>query len=303
MATAEPPARGSWPLWPLYPLLWLIARLPQPWLLGLGTALCWIAWPFAGRRRRIAARNIALCFPELDGGQQHGLLKRNFRATAIGLLEMIRAWFAPSWRLRDLYEMDGLQHLEAARAAGRGVLLLSAHFTTVELACRLLNEKLDPPARMLVRRHGWSALEAMMDRGRRLHAGNTLEKKDIAGLLRELKDGSAVLYGADQDFSSQNVFVPFFGVAASTLATTPRIAGRANAVTLPFWSRRDADGRYRLSIGAPWPNWPSGDAEADAGRYMSALEAVVREAPEQYLWVHRRFKTRPPGEPSLYDED
>jgi len=302
MASPEPRGRRDWPLWPLYPLLWLLARLPQPLLLALGAVLARIAWPFAGRRRRIAARNIALCFPELDAPTQQALLRRNLRATTTGLLEMIRAWFAPSWRLRGLFDVHGLEHLEAARAAGRGVLLVSAHFTTVELACRLLNEAIAPPARMLVRRHDWPALEALVDRGRRAHAVHTLEKKDIAGLLRELKDGQAVLYGADQDFSSQNVFVPFFGVPASTLAATPRIADRAGAVTLPFWSRRDADGRYQLTIGPAWPGWPSGDAEADAARYMTELEIAVRQAPEQYLWVHRRFKTRPAGEPSLYEE-
>ena len=301
MATPEPATNASWPLWPIYPLLWLLARLPQSLLLGIGAVLAWFAWPFAGRRRRIAARNFALCFPEFSADQQHQLLRDNFRATVTGLLEMIRAWFAPSSRLHGLFNVEGLEHIEAARAEGRGVLLLSAHFTTVELACRLLNEVIQPPARMLVRRHGWAPLEALVDVGRRAHAVHTLEKKDIGGLLRELKAGEAVLYGADQDFSSQNVFVPFFGVPASTLATTPRIAERANAVTLPLWSRRDADGRYRLTIGAPWPDWPSGDAEADAARYMAELEAAVRKAPAQYLWVHRRFKTRPTGETSLYE--
>ena len=300
MATPEPPPRASWPLWPLYPLLWLLARLPQSFLLGLGNVVAWLTWPFAGRRRRVAARNIALCFPELDTDAQRVLLRRNFRATLIGLLEMIRAWFAPSSRLHGLFDVDGMEHIETARAEGRGVLLLSGHFTTVELACRLLNETIVPPARMLVRRHDWAALEALVNSGRKAHAELTLEKKDVAGLLRELKAGHIVLYGGDQDFSTQNVFVPFFGVPASTLATTPRLAERANAVTLPLWSHRKADGRYRLTIGAPWPDWPSGDVETDAARYMAELEAAVRRAPEQYLWVHRRFKTRPAGEASVY---
>ncbi|MCB1559527.1 MAG: lysophospholipid acyltransferase family protein [Xanthomonadales bacterium] len=302
MAAPEPRAHSSWPLWPFCPLLWLLARLPQPLLLGLGNLLAWLVWPFAGRRRRIAARNIDLCFPALSADRQQRLLRDNFRATVTGLLEMIRSWFAPSWRLRGLFDAEGLEHIEAARAEGRGILLLSAHFTTVELACRLLNEVIDPPARMLVRRHGWAPLEALVDRGRRAHAVSTLEKKDIGGLLRELKTGNTVLYGGDQDFSSQNVFVPFFGIPASTLATTPRIAARANAVTLPLWCKRKADGRYQLTVGPPWHGYPSGDSLADAARYMAELEAAVREAPAQYLWVHRRFKTRPPGESSLYED-
>ena len=181
MATPEPATNASWPLWPIYPLLWLLARLPQSMLLGIGAVLAWFAWPFAGRRRRIAARNFALCFPEFSADQQHQLLRDNFRATVTGLLEMIRAWFAPSSRLHGLFNVEGLEHIEAARAEGRGVLLLSAHFTTVELACRLLNEVIQPPARMLVRRHGWAPLEALVDVGRRAHAVHTLEKKDIGG--------------------------------------------------------------------------------------------------------------------------
>jgi len=293
--------RAAWPLYPLYPLIWLIVRLPQRGLLWLGGALAVLGWPLLGRRRRIAARNIALCFPELDEPARSRLLRANLRATVIGLLEMLRAWFAPDAALRGLYRIEGLQHLLAAREQGRGVLLLSAHFTCIELACRMLNVDASKQATMLVRRYDWKPLEAMIDHGRRAHAGQTLEKKDVAGLLRELKSGGDVLYGGDQDFSSQNVFVPFFGIPTSTLATTPRIVQRARAVMLPMWCRREPDGRYLLNIGAPWENWPSDDPGADAARYMRELEREIRKAPEQYLWVHRRFKTRPEGEASLYD--
>ena len=118
--------------------------------------------------------------------------------------------------------------------------------------------------------------------------------------MRKLARGAIVAYSADQNFNYQNAFVPFFGVQASTLVITPELAERAGAVVLPTWCHRGADGRYRIRIEPAWEAWPSGDPVADAAHYMRELEAVVREHPEQYLWVHRRFKTRPAGEPALY---
>jgi len=291
-------------LLPAYPCVWLLARLPQGALLGLGRLLTRLFWPLLGRRRHVAERNIALCFPEQDAAAQARLVEASVQEAVIGMLESLRGLFAPAARLDDLYEVQGMEHLHAALARGRGVLLLTAHFTTVELQCALLNhaarrEGLQPLA-MLVRRLAWAPLEAAVDAGRRRWCGETLEKKDVSGLLRMLKSGRAVFYAADQNFTFQNAFVPFFGVSASTLTAPSRLARRSGSTVLPVWSDRDAEGRYRLRILPPWDRWPSDDPVADTARYMQELEQVVRERPEQYLWVHRRFKTRPEGEPPVY---
>lgn len=296
----EASAARCWFIAPLDLLAAGIARLPQSMLLRLGSALSWLLWPGMGKRRRYARINIALCFPELDEAQRKRLLRDNLQATVTGALELIRAWYAPSRTLAGLTEIEGIEHLRAATATGRGVLLFGGHFTTSELCARLLQEVAGQPVHVVVRRNNHRCLEAMFDRARRSRFAGTIAKKDVRGLLRVLANGGVVAYSADQNFTYQNAFVPFFGIPAATLTATPELARRGKAVVLPFWFHRDADGRYCLRIEPQWSGWPSGDPAADAARYMAELEKVVRPHRQQYLWVHRRFKTRPPGEADLY---
>ncbi|HEY0502051.1 MAG TPA: lysophospholipid acyltransferase family protein [Lysobacter sp.] len=292
-------ARCGW-IGPANLLAGAVARLPQPLLLWLGGALTWLAWPLLGSRRRIATTNIALCFPQLDAHAQRQLVRATMRATVTGLLESLRAWFAPAATLHGLADVSGLQHVHAARAAGRGVLLVTGHVPHLELGGRLLAQALGEPVAIVARRNNDPCIERFLDGARRRVFADTIGKKDVRGLLRALQDGDLVAYAGDQDFNYQNAFVPFFGVPAATLTATAELGRRGNAVVLPYWFQREADGRYRLWVEPQWDGWPSGDPAIDAARYMSELEAVVRRHPEQYLWVHRRFKTRPPGEPDLY---
>lgn len=278
-----------------------LARLPQRWLLALGAVLTPLLWPLLGKRRRYARINIERCFPQLSPRQRRALLRSNLRATVTGALELLRAWYAPAWALRGLATVEGAEHLHAALASGRGVLLLGGHFVQSELAARLLSLQAAQPLHVLVRRNNNPCLEDLFERARDGAFAGTLAKKDVRGLLRVLARGGVVAYSADQNFTYQNAFVPFFGVRAATLTATPALAQRANAVVLPFWFHRRPDGRYALRIEPTWSDWPSDDPAADAARYMAELESVVRQHPEQYLWVHRRFKTRPPGEPGFYD--
>ena len=296
----EANAARCWFIAPLDLLAAGLARLPQPALLWLGRALTWLLWPAMGKSRRYARINITLCFPALDGMQRKQLLRENLRATVTGALELIRAWYAPATALDGLAEVEGLEHLRAATGKGRGVLLFGGHFTHAELAARLLQEAAAQPVHVVVRRNNHRCVEAMFDRARRSRFAGTIAKKDVRGLLRVLSGGGVVAYSADQNFTYQNAFVPFFGVPAATLTATPELARRGHAEVLPFWFHRGVDGRYRLRIEPQWSGWPSGDPAADAARYMAELEQVVREHPEQYLWVHRRFKTRPPGEAGVY---
>ena len=277
-----------------------IARLPQGALLALARAVAWLAWPRLRSRRRIAAINIALCFPELDAVAQAALVRQSLVNTVVGAFELLRAWCAPPRALVGLARIEGLGHLRDALARGQGVLLMCGHFTHTELAVRLLGEALGRPVRVVVRRHNHPCLERWFDAARTAVFGPTIGKKDVRALLRNLADGQPVVYSADQNFTYQNAFVPFFGVPAATLTATPALVQRAGAVLLPFWYRREDDGRYVIRIEPTWSGWPSGDPVRDAARYMQELETVVRECPGQYLWAHRRFKTRPPGEPPVY---
>jgi KDO2-lipid IV(A) lauroyltransferase len=277
-----------------------IARWPQTRLLRLGAVLTWGSWPLLGERRRIARTNLALCFPELDAKARKRLLRATLRETITGLLESVRAWFAPTDALRGLCVIEGLDHLHAAQADGRGVLLLTGHSPHLELGGRFLADALHAPLAIVARRNNDPCIEAWLDAARRRVFSDVIAKKDVRGLLRTLSRGGVFAYAADQDFSYQHVFVPFFGVPAATLTAIPALAQRGNAVVLPYWFAREDDGRYRLRIDAPWSDWPSGDDTRDAARYMAELEHAVRRHPAQYLWVHRRFKTRPPGEADPY---
>ncbi len=296
------PLPRCWLVAPGNALAGCIARLPQAWLLRLGGVLAWVLAPLLGRRRRYARRNLALCFPQMDGPARERLLHATLRATVTGLLESLRGWFAPSSTLRGLADVEGLEYLRAARAGGRGVLLVTGHSPHLELGGRILSEASGEPVAIVVRRQGSACLERFIDGGRRRAFVDTIGKKDMRGLLRTLSGGGIVAYAGDQDFSYQNAFVPFFGIQAATVTAIPELARRGNASVLAYWFQREQDGRYRLWIEPPTPDWPSGDALADAAGYMSRLERVVRRHPEQYLWVHRRFKTRPPGEPDLYTD-
>jgi KDO2-lipid IV(A) lauroyltransferase len=277
-----------------------IARLPQRIMLGMGIALTLMAWPWLASRRRIAAINLSLCFPEQSTEQRASLLQKNAIATVTGLLELLRAWYASPRILAGLARIEGLEHVRQALGNGQGVLLLCGHFTHTELAARLLGEALGRAPRVVVRRHNNPYLERWLDAARRRVFGPIIAKKDIRGLLHALRTGEVVVYSADQNFTYQSAFVPFFGVPAATLTAVPDIVRRGRAQLFPFWFHRDVDGVYHLRVEPPWADWPSGDSVQDAARYMRELEAVVRAHPDQYLWMHQRFKTRPPGEPPIY---
>ncbi len=289
--------------WALLPLVWLakgIARLPPAWLLGCSGFLAWIAQPLLARRRRVAAINLALCFPERDAKARAQLLRDNLRETLMGGFELLRAWYAPAWRLRGAAQVEGLEHLRAALAQGQGVLLFTGHFTQTELAVRLLSDALGKSMRGVVRRNNSACLEAEFERARQRVFGPTLAKKDVRGLLRALQAGDIVAYSADQDFSYGHAFVPFFGVPAATLSGTAELARHGRARVLPFWFHRGAAGVYQLRVEAEWPGWAEATPEQSAQTYMRELERIVREHPAQYLWVHRRFKTRPAGAAAVY---
>ena len=277
-----------------------IARLPQSWLLALAALLTIVLSPLLRSRRRIARINLELCFPELAADERRKLLNANLRNTVMGALELLRAWYAPSATLRGLADIEGLDRLRQALAEGRGVLLFTGHFTHTELAVRLISEALGRPVRTVIRRHNSVCLEAAYEAARAKVFGPTIAKKDVRGLLRALQSGDAVTYSADQNFTYQAVFAPFFGVPAATLTSTSDLVRRSGTRVLPLWFYRDGRGRYQIEIAAPWPDWPGDDRERDAECYMRELEQVVRRHPEQYLWVHRRFKSRPAGMAPVY---
>jgi len=290
-----------WAGWLGVAVIWLIARLPFRLLMRLGRLAGRLALHLNRERRRIAATNIALCFPELDANAQRALVRANLCDVGMMLSEFALGWMGSDKAIANVpVTVEGLEHLEAARAAGRGVLLVGGHFSHLELCARLVSQRIRIAG--MYRRMDSDVFEFAVLRSRLHYASAMFEKDDIRGTVKYLKNGGTLWYAPDQDMRSKdNVFVPFFGVLAATITATHHLARLSGALVIPFYHRRlPGDAGYAMRLGAPMTDFPSKDAALDTARVNEQIEQMVREAPEQYLWVHKRFKTRPPGEPKIY---
>ena len=290
-----------WPSWLGLGLMRIMTALPFRWQLAIGEqAGRWIRW-ISRHRRHIAATNLALCFPELTAVQRATLLEDHFAALGVGMFETAMAWWAPDKKLHGLAQIEGAENLRQAVDRGKGVILLTGHFTTLELGARFIAWQ--QPFRAMYRPHENPLYEAVMRCERqRLSSLPPLAHKDLRGLLRACKKGHAVWYAPDQDHGIRNsVFVPFFGIPTCTLTSTSRLASLSGTAVVPYFPRRLArNAGYEIVILPALDHFPSGDVTVDTRRINELLECRIRQAPDQYLWVHRRFKTRPPGSPGVY---
>lgn len=293
-------APRHWPAWLGVGVIWLIARLPYPALRAVGRALGAVIQRVPSARRHIAEANIALCFPALDAAGRAALVDAHLRDIGLMLVEFALGWMGSDRAIaRVPVEIEGLDHLQAARAQGNGVLLVGGHFSHLELCARLISRRI--PIAGMYRRMDSAVFEWVVLRARLRYAAAMFEKDDLRGTVKYLRDGGIVWYAPDQDMRSKdNVFVPFFGVPAATITATHHLARLGRAVVMPFFHRRLPGGGYAMRLGAPLAGLPGADAAADTARVNACIEQMVREAPEQYLWVHKRFKTRPPGQPPVY---
>ncbi len=291
-----------WPLWLGLALLWLLVQLPYPVLLLMGRGLGWLVYWVAGSRRHIVRRNLELCMPQLGSAERDVLLKKNFESTGIAFFEMAMSWWWPKSRLRKLAHIEGLEHLQQAQAAGQGVILMAVHFTTLEIGATLLGQLHTIDG--MYREHGNPLFDYIQRHGRERHNldATAVERDDVRGMLKVLRAGRAIWYAPDQDYGrKQSIFVPLFGVTAATVTATTKFARLGKARVVPFTQQRLADGSgYRLVIHPPLQDFPGESEEADCLRINRWIESVVSANPEQYLWAHRRFKTRPEGEAKLY---
>lgn len=308
MPDALPPFRVAllsprhWPAWIGLGLIRLLAALPYPLLLRVGHGLGALALRLLGSRRRIAARNLELCFPELDSAARARLLEANLRDSGLMLVEFALGWLGSARAIQRVpVTIEGLEHLERARAEGRGVLLTGAHFSHLELAGRLLVEHGRQRVAGMYRVHGDAAFEWVIRRARARYAEQMFRKDELRATVRHLRSGGIVWYAPDQDMRGKDAaFVPFFGVPASTITATHHLARLSGARVVPFFHRRLDGGGYVLRLEAPLDGFPGDDVVADTARVSLAIERMVREAPTQYLWIHQRFKTRPAGQPPVY---
>ncbi len=267
----------------------LLTRLPWRWQLALGRLIGRSARHLAHRRRAIAYHNLALCFPEMSEAKRNRLVHEHFQALGMGLVETGNAWWKSADWLRRHMRLEGAEHLETALAQGRGALLLTAHFTTLEMGAQMLG--LCTPCTGVYRHHENPVIDRAMYAGRLAHGGELFERGDLRGLLRALRQGNTVWFAPDQAYlGPRSAEIPFFGVPAPTNTATARIVSASRAPVLPFFVERQPDGHYRIRIEAPLENFPEGDDQADATRVNAALEAGILHCPAQYLWSHDRFK-------------
>jgi len=285
-------------MWLALAVMWLAARLPWAVQRGLGRLIGALALRLAGQRRHAAAINLALCFPEKSAAERAVLLRDSFHDFGIGLFEFARAWWGAAAPMRCTVRIEGIEHLDALRAQGRGVLMVSGHFMTLEMCGRLLCDHV--PLAGMYRRHRSDVFEWAVKRGRLRYAAAMFSNEEIRPAMRHLKQGGLLWYAPDQDMRGKDtVFAPFFGVPAATITATHQFARLSGCAVVPFFHRREgAD--YVLRIAPPLVEFPSSDAVADSARVNAAIEAMVRAAPSQYLWLHRRFKRRPEGMSSPY---
>lgn len=289
-----------WSTWLAIAAMYVAAWLPWRLKLWVGKSIGLLVWRFVKRRRHIAETNIELCFPELDAAQQRQLVKDTFIANGIGILETATGWCRDPEHMRHRVSFTGQEHMARVEAAGKGALIIGIHFSTLDLGGAL--HSLFFPADVVYRPHDNALFERFMTRARSRIFGAAIDRHDLRGLVRRIRTGNHVWYSPDQDFGREaSVFAPFFGVEAATIKLTAKIAQMTGAPVMPLIFHRNPDNRtYRLEYLPPLDNFPSGDEVADAQRINAVIEAAIRRHPEQYLWLHRRFKTRPEGVPKFY---
>ncbi len=287
----------------LLALLWLLHGLPLSVQALLGRGFGRVLYALAGARRRIALRNLALCLPELAPAARETLAREHFQWLARSLLERGLLWHASPQRLRGLIHIEG--DVGLAERSERPVMWLVPHFVGLDVA--------GIAALLFQRRHAISIYQAqsnpVMDaalRRARLRLGNAeifARSESVKPLVRAIRRGDAFFNLPDMDFGARDAaFVPFFGIPAATLLAPSRMARALDMIVQPVVATLLPGGQgYRVEFGAPWDDFPSDDALADTARMNRWIEERIRANPAQYLWVHKRFKTRPPGEASLYD--
>lgn len=290
-----------WLTWFGLGVLFLLVQLPYPVLYRLGIWLGRTSMRFLKRRVSITRRNLELCFPGMDPCLLERKVVSNFESLGMGLIETGMAWFWPDRRVRRWFDVNGLHNLKMAQQDQRGVLVIGIHFMSLELGGRAMG--LCQPMMAMYRPHNNPALEWAQTRGRMRSNKAMLDRKDLKGMVNALKKGEAVWFAPDQDYGPRgSTFAPLFAVNdAATTKGTFVLARLSGAALLSIVMIRKADGSgYQLIIQPELKDYPRED-EAAAACYMNkVIEREILRAPEQYLWIHRRFKTRPAGETSLY---
>ncbi len=280
--------------------VWLLRLLPLAALAAIGSGFGALLHAFGSERRRVCTINLARCLPELAAGERDALARRHFQAFARAFLERAILWWGSPARVRQLVRIEGMEHFDAVR--GGPLILLAPHFVGLDMGWARLTLEFDMVS--IYSRQTNEVFDAVLFAGRRRFGRQTLlaRQEGVRPALRAMQAGQPFYYLPDMDYGRRDtIFVPFFGVDAATITGVSRLARLARARVLPCVTRMLAGGEgYVVRFLPAWEDYPGASIEADTRRMNAFVEDQVRQMPEQYLWVHKRFKTRPPGEPSWY---
>ena len=290
-----------WAVWFGLFLLRFFAIFPYSWLKNLSRLLGNAFYPLTKRRKHIIDTNIKLCFPDKTAAEQKELSRKVFISSIMAVFETALSWWGSKNTLARLHRVEGLEHLNNALKKGKGVILLSTHFTTMEIAGAFLCQHIDNLV-LTYKRSNNPILEYFIRRNRLEKSAGLIKHKNLREILRSIRKGNVVWFAPDQDFGTKDsIFAPFMGIMTSTLLSTQRIAKITGAPVVPFYGARlDEESGYVIRLSPALENFPSENELNDATTINRAIEEQVRQSPEQYLWAHRRFKTRPEGEADVY---
>ncbi|NKI74594.1 LpxL/LpxP family Kdo(2)-lipid IV(A) lauroyl/palmitoleoyl acyltransferasee [Dickeya sp. CFBP 2040] len=290
-----------WPTWAGIVLLYLVVLLPYPLIYRIGTGLGRLSMRFMKRRVAIAHRNLQLCFPDMPTAEREKLVKKNFESVGMGVMETGMAWFWPNWRVEYWFKITGIENMLPLREQKRGVLLIGLHFLTLEIGARIFG--IQNAGIGVYRPNDNKLIDWLQTWGRMRSNKSMLDRKDLKGMIRALKQGEIIWYAPDHDYGPRSsVFVPLFAVKnAATTVGSYILARAAKPAIVPFVPRRLPGGKgYELIIRPAQLDIPLETEEATAIWMNKLVEENILLAPDQYMWLHRRFKTRPTGEASLY---
>jgi Kdo2-lipid IVA lauroyltransferase/acyltransferase len=283
-------------------LCWLIANLPLKLQLLLSRALGRTLYKLAKRRKNIASINLSLCFPNNTVHQHQQLLKENIRQTALGIIETLACWLS-ALRSRQQYStLKGAEYLEHAQLKGKGVILLVFHQTSMELAGSLLPNYITFTAMYKPNRN--KLIEYIMCRARQKRNTKLIKQSDIRSTLKALKNNEIVWYSIDQNLGNKTkIFAPFFDIQTSTITAVTKLAKITGAEVVPLTHKRtNGDKGVELELHPAFDNFPGANPIADATKINAFLEGYLKKNPANYLWIHQRFRSRPPGEPAIYPQ-
>jgi Kdo2-lipid IVA lauroyltransferase/acyltransferase len=281
-------------------LLWLLHPLPLPVLALIGNSVGVLLYLLAGERRMVATTNLRLCFPQMGEAERARLVRRNFMAFGRSLIERNILWWSSGERIRKLVRVEGLEHFEAVK--GQPAILLMPHFVAMDAGGQWIAQQIDTVCMYSNQKNLYLTDLLLEKRGRfgkqRLYS----RQEGLRPIIRGMRENLPFIYPPDQDQGIKDgAFIPFFGVLAATMTSVPRIARMTGAKIVPSITRMLPGGKgYVLTFYPAWENYPSGDDVADARRMNEFIEQRVLEMPEQYFWLHKRFKTRPEGEKRFY---